>query len=311
MNRGYAGFYKGFYLRSSYEYAYAKYLDFYSIPWSYEDRTFDIGYKLYKPDFFFYDQDGNLKRVVEIISRNLDAKKNAMKALEKIESIYGIKSDLISYEELLNMYIDLPFSLNSILTEWINSNTATINKAAYGKFNGHYNLRHSDEAKKRIGEHTKKLWATENVTKQKMLEGLRKSGLAQKGKIKTPREIRKCIKCNREFEVLKTSKQSYCSILCSAQNAIKLATDAYVNKRRETHKEIKDYIINWSILNEQVVLSTPLNKISTTIYPLVNDIYRKFGVKDFRVISKAVFGEDRGRKELILFMKKVCNEKIC
>jgi len=34
-------------------------------------------------------------------------------------------------------------------------------------------------------------------------------------------------------------------------------------------------------------------------------------VKDFRVISKAVFGEDRGRKELLRFMKNVCNEKLC
>lgn len=62
MNRGYAGFYKGFYLRSSYEYAYAVYLDQMFIPWSYEDQVFDIEGKSYKPDFFFYDQFGKLKK---------------------------------------------------------------------------------------------------------------------------------------------------------------------------------------------------------------------------------------------------------
>ncbi|SOC36186.1 hypothetical protein SAMN05877842_102144 [Ureibacillus acetophenoni] len=47
MNRGYASFYKGHYLRSSYEYAYAKYLDYHSIPWGYEVKVFDLGYKFY------------------------------------------------------------------------------------------------------------------------------------------------------------------------------------------------------------------------------------------------------------------------
>jgi hypothetical protein len=45
--------------------------------------------------------------------------------------------------------------------------------------------------------------------------------------------------------------------------------------------------------------------------PLLDDIQKQFGVKDIRVISKAVFGEDRGRKELLKFMQKMCNEKIC
>lgn len=75
LNRGYAGFYKGHYLRSSYEYAYAKYLDYHSIPWSYEDEVFDLGYKKYKPDFFFYDSKGELIKIVEVKSRNREAKK--------------------------------------------------------------------------------------------------------------------------------------------------------------------------------------------------------------------------------------------
>lgn len=53
MNRGYAGFYKLHYLRSSYEYAYAKFLDYHCISWGYEDRVFNIGYKFYKPNFSF------------------------------------------------------------------------------------------------------------------------------------------------------------------------------------------------------------------------------------------------------------------
>ncbi|EKN69837.1 hypothetical protein BABA_07771 [Neobacillus bataviensis LMG 21833] len=110
MNRGYAGFYKGHYLRSSYEYAYAKYLDFYSIQWTYEEKVFDLGYKLYKPDFFFYDKDNKLEKIVEIKSRNKEAKDNARKSLNTIEEKYNIKCELISYEELLKIYNELPFS---------------------------------------------------------------------------------------------------------------------------------------------------------------------------------------------------------
>jgi|SRR5690625_15960 len=119
MNRGYAGFYKGNYLRSSYEYAYAKYLDYYSIPWSYETEVFDIGFKKYKPDFFLYDQNRSIDKIVEIKSRDKNEKDNAKIALKAIEKRYTIKCELVSYEELLITYKDLPFSLTSTITEWI------------------------------------------------------------------------------------------------------------------------------------------------------------------------------------------------
>ena len=310
MNRGYAGFYRGHYLRSSYEYAYAKYLDFHSIPWTYEDKTFDIGYKIYKPDFFFYDQNGNLEKIVEIKSRNKEAIAEARKALIIIKDRYNVDCELVSYEELLKLYVALPFSLTSIITEWIESKNTTIHKATFGELNGHYNLKHTENAKKKIGEHTKRLWATDSPAKRKMLEGLKKSGI-KKGYIKTPREKRTCKECGKEFIVLVTSIQKYCSQSCAGKVAIRNATGRYIEKRENIHQNMKDYIIKWAIDNQKIVSETPLNRIKTTIAPLLDEIQKKFGVKDFRVISKAVFGEDRGRKELIKFMKEVCNEKVC
>lgn len=311
MNRGYAGFYKGFFLRSSYEYAYALYLDYHKICWSYETKSCDIGYKTYKPDFFIFDESGSLLKIVEIKSRDIDAKKNARQALEKIKTLFRIECELVSYEELLEIYKMMPFSLNSVLTQWINSENTTINKSLSGKLNGHYNLKHTPNAKKKIGEHTRRLWNTNNDVKRRMVEGLRKSGLTQKGKIKTPRVRRQCLICNFEFEVLVTSNQKFCSKVCAGKNAIEFATREYVNKRRGIHEEIKQFVIKWSIIHSDIVLSTPFNKVSTTIDDMTTEIERLYGVKDLRVISKAVFGKDQGRKELLLFMKKVCNEKIC
>ncbi|MGP4039432.1 restriction endonuclease [Gracilibacillus sp. D59] len=310
MNRGYAGFYKGYYLRSSYEYAYARYLDYQKISWKYEVRSFDIGYKIYKPDFFLYDQNGLLIEIVEIKSRNKEAKENARKTLQYIEDKYFIKWNLISYEELLNLYKSLPFSLTSVITEWIKSDNTTINKAMFGKLNGHYNIRHNTKTKKIIGEHTKKLWASNTPSRKRMLEGLKKSGM-KKGYIKTPRETRSCKKCGESFEITITSNKLFCSQKCAGKVAIKLATQSYVEKRTIIHQKIRDLIIEWTLENKKIVEATPFNKINTSLSPLLKEIYERFDVKDFRVISKAVFGEDRGRKELLKFMKKVCNEKVC
>ncbi|WP_067728077.1 PDDEXK family nuclease [Oceanobacillus damuensis] len=311
MNRGYAGFYKGYYLRSSYEYAYAKFLDYHSISWKYELDLFDIGYRIYKPDFFLYNSKNDLYKIVEIKSRNEIEMIKAQKALHAIENLFEIKTELISYKELLKLYKGLPFSLNSIITEWISSENTTINKSAFGELNGHYNRSHTLETRRRIGKNTKKLWASDSIAKQNMVEGLKKSGLSQKGKLKTPRETRQCIECSKTFIVMISSTQKFCSQTCAGNSAIRNATVAYVNKRNQIKEDIKNYIIRWSEENKEIVLAATFNKISPTLSPLLKDIQDQFGVKDLRVISNAVFGQDRGRKELLKFMKNVCNEKIC
>ncbi|TSI08564.1 restriction endonuclease [Lysinibacillus sp. BW-2-10] len=311
MNRGYAGFYKEHYLRSSYEYAYAKFLDYYSIPWEYEVKVFDLGYKIYKPDFFVYGENNKLLKIVEVKSRDKNAQENAIKALRIIENEFNISCELVSYKELMRLYEDLPFSLTSTIEEWIKSEDTTINKAAFGELNGHFNLRHSDEAKKKIGEHTKSLWSTNSFAKKRMLEGLRKSGLVQKGKHKVPRVIRNCHICGVNFEVRQSSTQKFCSRSCTGNNAIKIATKTYVDKRNQIHKDIKNFVIQWTLENKELVLNTPLNKIKPTITPMIACIHEKFGVKDLRIISKAIFGKDLGRKELLKFMQKVCNENVC
>jgi hypothetical protein len=94
-------------------------------------------------------------------------------------------------------------------------------------------------------------------------------------------------------------------------SVIKKATESYVAKRNQIHDNLRDYIIQWSKTNQEVILATPLNRIKPTLKPLMDSIQERFGIKAFRVISKAVFGMDRGRKELLRFMQSVCNEKIC
>ncbi|MCF6408417.1 hypothetical protein [Pseudalkalibacillus salsuginis] len=135
--------------------------------------------------------------------------------------------------------------------------------------------------------------------------------MVQKGKFKKPREMKTCLECGRPFDVIITSHKKFCGRTCSGKVAIKLATNSSVNKRKQVHKKIKEYIIQWAKDNKELVLGTPYNKIKTTIRPLTDDIERQYGIKDIRVISKAVLGEDLGRKELLRFMKGICDEKLC
>jgi hypothetical protein len=307
MNRGYAGFYNKKYLRSSYEYAYAKYLDFYNIKWEYEQRTFDVGFKIYKPDFFVYKENGELDLIVEIKSRDKKAIESAQKTLEALKQKYNIEHNIVSYRELLELYQSLPFTLNATINEWNNSANTTISKVSKGKLNPHFNQKHNSVTKKKIGEQSKLLWSSDSEAKKRMVEGLRKTGLAQKGKIKTPREHRSCTTCGNEFKTLITSTQRFCTQVCAGQDNIKSATDHYIKKRQLTHGFIKAHIIEWCNKNKEVVRSTPYNKIKSSLEPLWDGIELKFDVKDFRVISKAVFGEDRGRKELLNFMKDTIN----
>jgi len=303
MNRGYAGFYKDYYLRSSYEYAYAKYLDYHLIPWTYESELYDLGHKIYKPDFFLFDPDGNLNKIIEIKSRNKTAQLNALNDLIILSNKINIPCELISYKELLELYKDLPFSLNSIITEWINSDRTSLNKTAKGRLNGHFGIKHSEKTKQLIGENTKKRWGANTLSKQRMLEGLKKSGMAQRGKIKTKRTVKKCLRCQKKYTILITSSKKYCSRKCSGSVAIELATENYILTRKNIHTGIREFVVEWSLSNSETVLWTPLNKISTSILPMIEIIGEKFGVKDLRVITKAVFGKDLGRKKLIDFMK--------
>jgi hypothetical protein len=70
--RGYQGYYKSrhngmVWLRSSWEYIYAKWMDEKNITWRYELKSFKLSNgQSYRPDFFIYNNENKLKNIVEI-----------------------------------------------------------------------------------------------------------------------------------------------------------------------------------------------------------------------------------------------------
>jgi hypothetical protein len=310
VNRGYAGYYNNVYLRSSYEYAYAKYLDFKGIRWTYEERTYDLGCKKYKPDFFLYNDNDELQLIVEIKQRNSMIREKTILELNTLKNLYNIESEIVSYNELLILYKELPFSLTTTISEWLNSNETTINKSTLGNLNPHYNISHNPDTKKSIGEATKRRWQDPKV-REKMLAGQRKgaeSVKAKKGKwIKVPREDRYCKICGDYFIALITSKRRFCTDICAGRYGFEEATKVYVEKRKSLHRSIKEYVLKWTKANGGIIKGTPFNKIQTNLHPLLDAIEVNFNVKDIRIISKAVLGEQLGRKELLKYLKDVVN----
>jgi len=70
--RGVQGYYfnksleKYVWLRSSWEYIYAKWLDTNNYKWDVEVMSFNMGDYTYRPDFFIYDNNNNITKIVEV-----------------------------------------------------------------------------------------------------------------------------------------------------------------------------------------------------------------------------------------------------
>lgn len=105
------------YLRSSWEYAYAKYLDTQKIDWDVEVQQYNIEDKKYLPDFFIYENE-KLKKIVEIKSLyNHDAAER-IKKYYKFKELYShIETEL--YTEIKEILALLQIkSYRKILKEW-------------------------------------------------------------------------------------------------------------------------------------------------------------------------------------------------
>jgi hypothetical protein len=93
-NYGKGCYYKNIWLRSSYEIAYAKYLDKNKIKWQYESKTFDLGNCTYTPDFY-------LPKTKEYIEIKGWWRKEAKKKFKKFKKVYPkIKIKVLMFKEL-------------------------------------------------------------------------------------------------------------------------------------------------------------------------------------------------------------------
>lgn len=72
--------YKNYWMRSTWEVKYAKYLDKNNINWQYESKTFDLGNTTYTPDFYLPKTD----EYIEIKGRWIEKLKPKIKLLNRL-----------------------------------------------------------------------------------------------------------------------------------------------------------------------------------------------------------------------------------
>lgn len=267
--RGYTGWYKGTYLRSSLEFAYAYYLDSKGVNWKYEQEIFYLeDGTSYKPDFYIYDDEGYLIKIVEI--KGEGNRESGIHKVQLFKHKYNYDLEILFYKDLVELYKkDMPLRLNTAKNKWINEYGAVLVNKLEGEHNPMFGRKHSEETKKLISEKAKERFKTEEyfetVTK-KMIEYNRSTNFAHTKKPRSEREVRTCLYegCNNTFEVTVSSKQKYCSHECSCRASSVKATEVAMEKVRAKHEEVKRCVLKWAKENRDTILSMKLNSLKKT-----------------------------------------------
>lgn len=310
MYRGYGGYYKETYLRSSLEFAYAYYLDTKEIKWKYEIMRFDLEDGVsYKPDFYIMNDYDEIAFIVEIKSE--ENKHEGIKKINKFKELFNLDIRLITYKDLLKLYQnEMPISLNKARTMWKEDYKTSLNHDVSGENNPMFGKTQSDSTKKLISEKSKERFQDEEYKRMvtsAAIEGNRKTGYAAQKLPRVKRETRVCRYelCENTFVVTAKSKRQYCSQTCVSRVISPIGCKSGRDKSRKKLDQVKEYIDEWAKENQDIIQETPYNSIKTNLHMLFENIHTLFDIKDMRIISKAVFGEDKGRKELLTYLKRI------
>lgn len=309
--RGYSGWYKGVYLRSSLEFAYAYYLDKIGVKWIYEKQLYHIGTFTYKPDFFLYDDRGNLFKIVEVKGEG-----NFKRGVEKVQifmSENDIPIEILTYAEIRRLYQnEMPMRLHAVKRMWIEKFGASLeDNYMTGDANPRFGAILTTETKRKISEKAKQRAKEGHHNAQRLIEYNRENDWEAMRKPRSERVERQCNFCGSSITVTTYSKRKYCTHLCAVRASSPKGASRLKNQAKKRRDLVKAFILAWVEENKEIILSTPSNKITTTLDALFSEIEKRFGIKDLRIISKAVFGEDRGRKELLYYLQQIASQNVC
>ena len=295
---GYAGFYKGMFLRSSYEYVYCKILEFEKIKFKVEEKTYtlDDGSK-YKPDFHLYTNKNKLFKIVEIKSgRKSDIEKNKkqIKLLQKL--LPDIEIVVLFIKELRILCNNANYNFYKLSEEWKHmAKGRNINK---GELNPMYNNKHSKQTKSKIGTKSKERWQDPKFRElviRKKREFFENGGTIG-GYIRTERITMICPHCKQEFTKLPSSKKIFCSKKCSSNFYAETISKQVKERNSIKHKKIL-LEINHAVYNTKI----DVNTISrTTLYTIARTILITHGFNDIRTFKFIVTGKFNNNFKVVL-----------
>jgi hypothetical protein len=152
LNRGYCGYFKGNFLRSTLEYIFAEYLEFRKMKYQVEKTSYLINGKTYKPDFFIYNTNG-LRCIVEIKYSASDAKEYLKKHKDYFKKL-GIYYLVLNKTFLKDIKKDL--NLKEKVQVWISNSIKQYSKIGYcGEENPHFGVKETKAVREKIGRKTK------------------------------------------------------------------------------------------------------------------------------------------------------------
>lgn len=169
-----------------------------------------------------------------------------------------------------------------------------------GKFGGIF----TEEAKRNLGESTKKKWENPEIA-AKMLAGLRKGTETVKEKAKNNFIIHICPVCNKEFKTKNHNSHIYCSLNCAninLKNSLLEKSKLGVVKIKELYKETKKerflLIVEWVKNNKEIINNAKLNDLK-----FLKDLAFEIGVKDTRSLGKVL--DVQYKKDILYKLKEL------
>lgn len=154
-----------------------------------------------------------------------------------------------------------------------------------GKFGGIF----TEEAKRNLGESTKKKWENPEMA-SKMLEGLRKGTETCKLKAENNYIMHICPVCGAEFKTKNWNSHVYCSLECanmhlkdSLLEKSRLGVEKIKDQYKETKENRNNLIIEWVKNNTEIIIKAKLNNLT-----FLKDLALFIGVKDTRSLGKVL-----------------------
>lgn len=175
----------------------------------------------------------------------------------------------------------------------------------------------SKETKRKIGETTKEKWKNPDTAKR-MRYGLQKGVDTMKARSK--KYPFTCPVCNKTFYYDRyiAKRKKFCSLKCATnsgswEKGVKLSAEKNHKANIQRKQLVQKDIINWALNNQDLVLSCPYNKISTTLGNLNDLIKDKYNIKDWRSIF-ICFDNVHSLKSLLDELKNIIyisKENVC
>ena len=281
MKGGYVGEYNGNILKSSYEYIFAKILEFKNISYKTEEYTYllDNG-SYYTPDFFIYENN-ELCEIVEIRGK-----------------IKNVKLTLLTEKDLKVLCKEIGLSYNNLKTYW-RKNPKNKRNDSSGKANAMYGKKHkestililSEKGKMRVKEDPELF----KRISSKMVDWCKERNYDHLRGHRKERIIKICESCGTEFVVIDGNEKNkrYCSISCGYKDGVIAAREAVIEKRINRNDILKDFIISWAKEHHELIDNIPYNQITTYLEPLLSLIKDNFSIVDIRTIYRSFDADNR------------------